>query len=175
MGLSGVDIPFEGQVFLENTNRWPWTPPTPISASSGTYVTRTEFTLPVDARSHFFFARGAHNHGGAFRIKVANPVHGLDPNTVRGTVLTHYRTSESWNRVKMCTLTKDDGSYGLGVFVSRSLCPEAIFLQLIRTLQTASSWPNKLEDFVGFEITILVPPPGEIRLPQCDQAFSTSQ
>lgn len=116
MGLSGVDIPWASQTFLSNDTRQFKSPP--VTALAGSYVSRTEFTLPAFAPSYYFFSRGQLSSGGAFRIRAARLEDNTGDDTIHGTVLTHYSTSQAVGQINMCTLKKNDGSHGFGIFVS---------------------------------------------------------
>lgn len=118
-GLSGVDLPRLGQTFLEDHAVPLSLKTTPHFGPNLRYAATAEFTFPELTRSHFFLSRGPLNRG-AVRVKVSEGESGAENGIARGTILVHYQEAKTLEPAyfNMCVLRKDDGSYGLGVYVS---------------------------------------------------------
>lgn len=105
-------LPWVGEVVLAGPVDSPLGQGETFAALNPPYWSRTDFKLPADAPSHFFFSRGS-SAAGTIKIKVAEN----DDEDVHGSVITRYWSQEARDESNLCTLKKEDGSYGFGIYV----------------------------------------------------------
>ncbi|KAF8058515.1 hypothetical protein FPV67DRAFT_506362 [Lyophyllum atratum] len=67
------------------------------------------FELPISSEKLFFLARGMAS--GSVKLR-----YGSDSDNVKVAVEARYRLQEAIDSVKVCTITRDDGENGLGIF-----------------------------------------------------------
>lgn len=118
MRSGGIDpLPWVGEVVFTNDTDVALQQGGGIGRTTPPYWSRTDFTLPALAPLHFFFARGS-LASGLIKIKLAGPNDEDDSEQIHGTVVTHYWSIQARDRANLCTLKKEEGSYGFGIYVS---------------------------------------------------------
>lgn len=141
-------LPFEP---LDGSSKYdyPWAAPPPpsevttvpegkaIFAAFPPYASRTKFELPANNVSlHYFLSRGS-LAAGIIRFVPGNY---LDPEPgITGEIITRYWSLAARDRANICTLRKDEGAQGVGIF-------------------TPTGWPIRVEDNLSFEVTVTLPP-----------------
>lgn len=74
----------------------------------------TKFDLPLSAESLFILSRGPQS-GGLVEIATSSE---QDKDVVTAEVVVRYLREEVRNDAKVCQVLKEDGGFGVGIFVS---------------------------------------------------------
>lgn len=92
-----------------------WSPSPPAPSSHYPKSARTVFDLPLSSDSLYLFARGSLAHGSATIL--ADAQEGADK--VRVDVIVSYYTDEGLDHAKVCSLQRQSGQNGVGIFTPK--------------------------------------------------------
>ncbi|KAG8901229.1 hypothetical protein FRB99_005470 [Tulasnella sp. 403] len=111
----------------------------PIPSFYPPYSAKTTFTLPSNVPLLYFLSKGSFASGN-IRFVYSEEEGSDEERPVQGEIVTRYWSLAARNNVNICTLSKEEGSYGLGIY-------------------TARGWPTPERDVLHFEVTITLPKP----------------
>jgi hypothetical protein len=109
----------DGEI-IECTTRESWSPEPTMTANRVPWKIREEgvayttFSMPLDAPNHYFLSRGEHA-AGTFTLEEDD---GLDGDRFYIHVQASWRHEIAMQRSQLCLLRRQDGSVGLGIYVS---------------------------------------------------------